>query len=535
MSKRRIVIVGGGHNGLVAAAYLAGAGHRVRLFESRPLVGGATVTEEFHPGFRDSVLSYVVSLLRKEVVDELELKRHGLELLPINGSFHPKLDGSHLFLNGDADHDRAQIAKFSDRDFEAKRRFDAVIETAAEMVSRLMLKPPPALHGSGFSDALGLLKAAIGARRLSPDMRHRLVQFFTTSAGDILDRHFESEAVKLLYAASALPGNLTSLYQAGSAINLLHLAMGNVVGERGAWAYARGGMGAIGEAIASSARQRGAEIHTGQPVREILIEDGRAGGVHLDSGERVAADAVLSSCTPTVTFLKLVGAARLPVDFVRDIEHWRYGSGSLRMSLALDRLPDFTARPGAGDHLRGFVAMVPPIADLERAYRSARDGELPERPMVKFMFPSMVDDTLAPPGRHVASVFCQHYPFRLSGGRSWDEVGEEAADRILEVAAEYAPGIHDAVIARRVVTPLDMERTYGLTGGDVYHGRLDLDQIFSLRPHPAAARYRTPIAGLYLCGAGAHPGGGVTGAPGRNAAMAVSRDLRRGPPAAAGS
>ncbi len=525
MAGKRIVVVGGGHNGLVAAAYLAGAGHEVQVFERRGVLGGAAVSEEFHPGFRDSVLSYVVSLLRKEVVAELDLARHGLDLLPIGGSFYPKPDGGYLFLNGEAEHDRAQVAKFSATDYEAMGRFEAVIETAAGLVADLMLVPPPPLHGGGFSDALTLLKTALKARRLSADMRHRLVQFFTTGLGDLLERAFDSEAVKMVYASSALAGNMTSLDQAGSAINLLHLAMGEVAGGRGKWAFARGGMGALSESIAAAARERGAEIHTSEPVRAIAIEDGRAVGVVLESGETVGADMVLSCCTPTVTFLGLVGAERLPAAFARDIAHWRYGSGSLRMSLALERLPEFAALPGADDHLRGFVTMAPSLADMERTLRQARAGELPQRPLVKFLFPSIRDDSLAPPGKHVASVFCQHFPFRLAGGRSWDEARDEAAELVLDTAARHAPDLRQTIIARRVTTPLDMERTYGLTEGDVYHGRMDLDQIFSLRPHPAAARYRTPVAGLYLCGAGAHPGGGVTGAPGRNAARAAMDDM----------
>ncbi len=523
------IVVGGGHNGLVAAFYLARGGLKTLVLERRHVVGGAAVTEEFHPGYRNSIAAYVVSLLRPEVVADLELKRHGYETIPITGSFAPFADGRYLLLTGEEAHDRAEVGKFSNRDYDAMTRFRDLLHRLADAIRAQMLREPPRLSGAGMGDLVSMLRLGLDLRRLDGDARHRLVQLFAASIGDILDRRFDSEAVKLLYAATATAGNMVSLYQPGSAINLLHLTIGEVDGVRGGWALAKGGMGAITQGMAAAARERGVEIRTKAPVARVLVRDGGARGVRLEDGTEIAARVVLANTDPKRTFLALVGEEYLEPDFAADIRAYRMESGSLRMNLALSGVPEFAALPGPsiGRHHKSFIRLMPSWAEVEEAYHAARQGDMPRRPIIDAVIPSALDDGLAPPGCHVMGLLCQHYPYRLSGGRDWDEVKERVADRIIDELARHVPNIRRILVGRQVLSPLDLERVFGLTGGDVYHGRLDLDQLFSLRPHPKAAQYRTPIRGLYLCGSGAHPGGGVSGAPGHNAARRVLKDLRR--------
>jgi phytoene dehydrogenase-like protein len=524
------IIVGGGHNGLTAAAYLASAGKQVMVLERRYILGGAAVTEEFHPGYRNSMCSYVASLLHPQVVNDLELHRHGLTYYPITHSFHPKPDGRYLLLTGNDERDRAEVEKFSSNDWEGMAAFHKVIEHASNLIRPLLLAPPPALIGGrmGIGDLLNAGKLGLAYRRLPAEMRYRVLQLFTSSVREIVERYIESDEIRMIYYLDSTAGSMMGLDQAGSAINLLHLHIGEIDGRRGAWALARGGMGSISDAIASSAREHGAELRTDSPVTRILAEDGRAIGVEIEGGETIHARCVVSACEPKATFLKLLDPHVLDDGFRADIARWRTESGTFRMNLALEVLPDFTCLPGVqqANHHEGFIALKPSTEAIDRAWLQARAGEWPDEPLLTLIIPSVKDDTLAPPGQHVMTVFCQHYPYRLSGGRSWDDCKEQAADEVVATIGKYAPNVPDAVIGRNVLSPLDLEREYGLTGGDVYHGKMELDQIFAMRPHPKCSGYRTPVNRLYLCASGTHPGGGVSGAPGHNSAKVVLKDLR---------
>lgn len=523
-----VIVVGAGHNGLVAAGYLAKAGKRVLVLERREVVGGAALTEEFHPGFRNSAAAYVVSLLRPEVIEELGLRAHGYETIRMGGSFGSFADGRSLLLTGDEAADRAEVARFSNRDWAAMAELGRTLRQAGDLVRAEMLKAPPRLSGGGLADFLGALRLGRGFKRLAPEERHQFLQLFLTPVGEILDRRFDSDAVKTMYAATATAGAFVSLYEPGSAINLLHLGLGEVEGERGAWALPRGGMGTVTQAMAKAARGFGAEIRTQAPVARVLIEAGRAVGVKLESGEAIRARLVLSNADPKRTFLGLVGEEHLPANFTAGIRGYRMASGSLRVNFALAGVPEFAARPGPGigPHHRCFIRMVSSYRAYEDAFLAARRGELPEDPIVDAVIPTALDPSLAPPGCHILSILAQHYPFKLSGGRSWEAERARAVEGILAAVERHVPNIRKITLGWRAYSPEDLERVFALTGGDVYHGQLDPGQIFSLRPHPQAAQYRTPVPGLYLCGAGAHPGGGVSGAPGRNCAMRVLEDWR---------
>ncbi|MEX0808292.1 MAG: NAD(P)/FAD-dependent oxidoreductase [Dongiaceae bacterium] len=522
------IVVGAGHNGLVAAFYLARAGLKPLVIERRDIIGGAAVTEEFHPGFRNSSASYVVSLLREEIIADMDLKRHGYETISLKGSFAPLLDGRSILMTGDLDHDRAQVGQVSNRDYDAMQRFDAIMGRLSDFLRDQMLREPPALGGGGISGLLSLLHAGNKIRQLSPEDRHHLIQLFTTPAADILDRWFDADDVKSMYASSITAGNAVSLRAAGSAINMLHLAVGAIDGVRRKWAYARGGMGAITQAMAKALAEKGGTIRTSAPVKRILVENQRAIGVELENGERIEAKLVLANTDPNRTFLKLVGREHLDPAFAHDIEHFRQWSGSCRFNFALDGVPEFACRPGRdiGIQHQCFIRMESSYRDFEESFQAASQGRLPANPIVDAMIPTSLDDSLAPPGCHIMGVLAQQYPKELADGRSWDDARDEATEGVIRVVERYVPNFRRQIVGIMALTPADLEARFGLTGGDVYHGRLDPDQLFSMRPHPKAAQYRTPIRGLYLCGAGAHPGGGVSGAPGHNAAKRVLKDLR---------
>ena len=522
------IVIGAGHNGLTAAGYLGRSGLRTLVLERRHIVGGAAVTEEIHPGYRNSIASYVVSLLRPEVIRDLELHQHGYEPIRLKGSLQLCRD-DHLFLTGDEAHDRAEIGRFSDSDYDAMQRFEAMLDEIGVVIRRQWLREPPALRG-GFMDLLGLLKAGRDVGNLSTSMRHRLLQVFTSSAADIIDRWFESPMVRSKYASHCVAGNYTSFYQPGSAIPFFHHSLGEFDGERGSWGLSRGGMGAITQAMAAFAESRGVEIRTNAAVEKIIVKDNRARGVRLTNGEEVTARAVLANTDPKRTFLKFVGAEHLPEEFAKDIKHLRMGHASLRMNLALNGLPGFRDYPGTeiGPHHQSSIAIFPPMEVMEQNYHTSRAGGLPQEPRLDITIPSTLDDSLAPAGHHVMSLLCKYYPFEPADNQHWDDIKEQVADQIVDYATGFMPNLKSLIVARQVLSPLDLERVFGLTEGDIFHGRHDLDQIFSLRPHPDAANYRTPLTGLYLCGSGAHPGGGVTGAPGHNGAKRVIKDLRRG-------
>jgi len=535
---RDVVIIGGGHNGLVCAAYLAGAGLSVTVLERRHIVGGAAVTEEFYPGFRNSILSYTVSLLNPKVIRDLDLSRHGLRIVERKLlNFLPLEDGR--YLKAGAGRTKAEIAKFSARDAarldDYRGRLDAIADVLRELV---LLTPPNVVAGSWRSALPQLVRGArLGnrLRHLNMEMRRDLLDLFAKSAGDFLDQWFESAPIKALFGFDSIVGNFASPYTPGSAYVLLHHAFGEINGKRGEWGHVIGGMGALTQAMAKAASARGVEIRLSSPVREVLIERGRAVGVVTEAGEMVRARAVVSNLNPKLLYQRLIDPAALPEDFRRRIAGWRCGSGTFRINLALSELPEFSCLPGKtpAEHHSAGIIIGPSLEYMDRAYLDARIENWSKKPIIEMLIPSTLDDSLAPPGRHVASLFCQHVAPELPQGASWDDHRETFADLVIETVDAYAPNFKASILGRQALSPLDLERTFGLTGGDIFHGALSLDQIFSARPMLGYADYRGPIPGLYMCGSGTHPGGGVTGAPGHNAAREIAADFkRRKPPAA---
>jgi phytoene dehydrogenase-like protein len=527
-----VVIIGGGHNGLVCAAYLAMAGLKVVVLERRPVVGGAAVTEEFHPGFRNSVAAYTVSLLSPKVIRDLDLAAHGLRIVERRlSNFLPLEDGRYLKVGGGRT--KEEVAKFSSRDAERLDAYHARLSAIADVLRAAALETPPnVVEGHPLAAIAELLKVgrlANRIRRLGLDLQRDLLALFTSSAGDYLDGWFESDPIKAVYGFDGIVGNYASPYTPGTAYVLLHHCFGEVNGKRGVWGHAIGGMGAITEAMAKAAASHGAEIRIATPVREVAIENGRAIGAVTDRGEIVRASAVVSNLNPKLLYLKLIDTAALPSEFRARMERWRCASGTFRMNVALSELPDFACLPGRelAEHHTAGIIIAPSLAYMERAYFDARLTGWSRRPIVEMVISSTLDDTLAPRGRHVASLFCQHAAPELPNGSSWDTHRETVADLMIETVDAYAPKFRRSVIARQVFTPLDLERTFGLVGGDIFHGRLDPGQLFSARPMLGYAAYRGPLPGLYMCGSGTHPGGGVTGIPGHNAAREILADFRR--------
>ncbi|MCR6643572.1 MAG: NAD(P)/FAD-dependent oxidoreductase [Terricaulis sp.] len=524
-----VIIIGAGHNGLTCAAYLARAGFKVLVLERRGVVGGAAVTEAFHPGFRNSVASYTVSLLNPKVIADLELKRHGLRLVERKVSNFLPLPGDDYFMAAPGI-TQDQVARFSKRDAARLPEYEQRLETIADVVRALLLKPPPNLveHGlvRGIEEAVRAAQLGGRLNKLDITAKRDLLDLFTKSAGEWLDHWFESEPVKALFGFDSIVGNFASPYTPGSAYVLLHHVFGEVNGKKGLWGHAIGGMGAITQAMAACCRERGVEIRTDAGVAEIIVDDdGDARGVITESGERLHARAVISNLNPKLLFTSLAPQEALPADFRERIGRYKNGSGTFRMNVALSELPRFTCKPEAGDHLTAGIIIAPSLAYMERAYDSARAKGWSDQPIVEMLIPSTLDETLAPPGQHVASLFCQHVEPQLSGGRSWDDHKDEVADLMIATVDRYAPGFAASVLGRQVLSPRDLERTFGLVNGDIMHGALSLDQLFSARPVLGHGDYRTPIKRLYQCGSGTHPGGGVTGAPGHNAAKVVARDL----------
>ena len=524
-----VLLVGGGHNGLVCAAYLARAGLRVTVLERRGVAGGAAVTEEFHPGFRNSVASYTVSLLQPKVIRDLDLHGHGLRVvLRRRGNFLPLPDGGYLLTGGGRTLE--EVAKFSARDAQMLPAYEARLEAMADVLRALALQPPPNVTDGSWWQALPeLLRGARLGRqlhRLEPALRQDLLDLFTISAAEYLERWFKSAPVKALFGFDGVVGNYASPYAPGTAYVLLHHVFGQANGVKGAWGHAIGGMGAITQAMARAAEAAGARILTGTAVERIIIEHGRASGVVTGSGQALRARAVVAGVNPKLLYQRLLPADAVPPATAERMRNWRCGSGTFRMNVALSRLPDFSALPGEGDHLTAGIIMAPSLDYMDRAWRDARDFGWSREPIVELLLPSTLDDSLAPPGMHVASLFCQHVAPQLPGGRSWDDHREEVADLMVATVDRYAPGFAASVLGRQVLSPLDLEREFGLVGGDIFHGALSLNQLFAARPMLGQADYRGAIPGLYLCGSGTHPGGGVTGAPGHNAAQVVIADLR---------
>jgi phytoene dehydrogenase-like protein len=521
------IIVGGGHNGLVTAAYLARAGRKTLVLERRELLGGCAVTEEIWPGYRVSTGAYLTSLLQERIVRELQLERHGYKVDAKDPAFFSAFpDGRHFFMWQDRAKTLAEIAKFSRRDAEVYAAYEDQIERLSQVVESLLLTTPPQFPPRGIGDFVEYLKLAGRLRGLRPKDMVALVKIFTQSAAEYLDEWFESEQVKVTLATDGVIGANGGPRSPGTAYILLHHCMGGVAGHRGLWGFVRGGMGAVSEAIAASARSSGAAIRVNAPVSKVLVRGGRACGVVLQDGEEIEAGAVASNLDPKLTFLKLLDERDLDADFVAAIRHYRIEGTSCKINLALNGLPEFTAYPGApGPHHRATMHICPSIEYVERAWDDAKYGRPSERPLLELTIPTMYDPSLAPAGKHIMGIFLQYAPYTLREG-TWDELREPFGDRVIALIEEYAPNIRSIVEHRQVLTPLDLERRFGITGGNIFHGEMSLDQMFVMRPVAGWARYRTPIRGLYLCGSGAHPGGGVMGAPGYNCAREMIKGQR---------
>ncbi|MEO8847475.1 MAG: NAD(P)/FAD-dependent oxidoreductase [Casimicrobiaceae bacterium] len=525
------VIIGGGHNGLVCAAYLAAAGKSVCIAERRGVVGGAAVTEEFHPGFRNSTASYTVSLLDPQVIRDLDLREHGLDIIerPF-ANFLPLPDAQSLRVGGGLPATQAEVARHSPRDAARLPDYYAMLDRVADVLRELLHVTPPNV-GAGMPAMLDAWRVAKHFRALDRAGQRDVLDLFTKSAGEILDRWFESAPIKAAFGFDAVVGNFQSPYTPGSAYVLLHHVFGEVNGKRGQWGHARGGMGSITQAMAKTCRARGVDIRLDAQVARVIVDAGRATGIELAGGAVIRARRVVANVNPKLLFTQLVGAADVDADFAQRIDAYRCSSGTFRMNVALSALPDFDCARGtlAAPHHAAGIVIAPSLAYMEQAYFDARTLGVSRAPIVEMLIPSVVDDSLAPPGMHVASLFCQHVHPQMPAvtGRGFDDARDDIADLMIDTVDAVAPNFKASVIGRKAMTPLDLERTFGLTGGDIFHGALGLDQLFSARPVLGSANYRMPLAGLYLCGAGAHPGGGVTGIPGRNAAREILRDMRR--------
>ena len=526
-SRYDAIVIGAGHNGLVTACYLARAGLRVLVLERRHVVGGACVTEETFPGFKVSTAAYVNSLFHTEIVRDLNLAAYGYEVLPRDpSSFTPFLDGRSLMMGPDAELTRKEIAKFSTRDAERYPQYEAMLERVAAVVEPTLTMAPPDVLKPRPRDLRTLFSLGRAFRRLG-DGAGEAVEILTGAARPILDRWFESEELKGTLATDAVIGAMASPSMPGTAYVLFHHVMGETGGARGVWAYVRGGMGGLTQALAAAARDLGADIRCDAEVARILVRDGRAAGVALSSGEEYTAPVVASNADANVTFLRLLERSALPEAFVADVERISYASASLKINVALSELPDFRALPGTqpGPQHRGTIHICPDQDYIERAFDDAKYGRPSEQPVLECTIPSVVDPTVAPPGRHLMSMFVQYAPYELRDG-SWDDQRETFADRCFDLLDEYAPNFKGAVLDRQVLTPPDLERVFNLTGGNIFQGAMTPNQLFAFRPVPGYARYRTPVRGLYLCGAAAHPGGGVMGTPGLNAAREILRRRR---------
>ncbi|MER8950130.1 NAD(P)/FAD-dependent oxidoreductase [Mesorhizobium sp. M0809] len=524
-----VAIVGGGHNGLTTAGYLARAGLKTIVLERRGVVGGAAVTEEFHPGYRNSVCSYVVGLLHPKVMRDLELAAHGLDIILRPGpTVLPLPEGGAMFMPKEIEAAEREIGRFSKRDAKRYRAFEDEVASTADIVRDTLLETPPNV-GGGFGDLMSLLTMGNRFRKLSPSKQRAFVDLMTMSMGDYLNEWFECDALKGHLSFDSIVGNMVSPYHPGSAYILIHHVIGEIHGKRGAWGYARGGMGAITQAMARSAQAKGAEIRVSSPVREVIVEKGVARGVVLEDGTHIRARAVAANVNPKLLYLKMIDQSSLDSEFIRQIEGWRCRSGTFRMNVALSELPRFNGLAAIDQShvLSGGIHICWSLDYLERAYDDAKRGGWSKQPVVSMNIPSVCDDSLAPPGQHVMSLFCQHFHPELAGGQSWDDVKEEVADLVISTVQQYAPNFKASIVGRQVLSPLDLEREFGLVGGDIFHGALHLDQLWALRPAAGHAQYRGPLRNLYMCGSGTHPGGGVSGVPGHNAAREIIKDFKR--------
>src|SRR6202046_3527229 len=525
-SKYDVIVIGGGHNGLVNAAYLARQGKKVVVLERRYVLGGAAVTEEIIPGFKFSVFSYVVSLLRPEIIRDLDLPRHGLEILPLDGTITPMQNGDYLWRENDHGRTRRELERHSKLDAEAYEEFGKSMVAMCRFVKPILGMIPP--DPTSF-DPRDLKKLAFLGKRfqnLEAEDKYNLVQLMTVSAADFLDQWFETDVLKATMSASGIIGTFLGIRSPGTAYVLLHHYMGEIDGAFRSWGFSRGGTGAISNAIGAAAREAGVEIRTQAAVDRILVKNGHAAGVVLKSGEEISATVVSSSVDPHLTFEKFLQPSELPADFLESVRRYKYRGSSGKVNIALDGLPDFKAMPGPGAHLRGAISISPGIEYMERAYDDAKYGHFSRRPYIDMVIPSLTDPSVAPPGKHVLSCFVQYAPYKLAQG-TWDDHREAFGNNVINTIAEHAPNIKNIIIDKQVLTPLDLEREFGLTQGNIFQGELSLEQLFFLRPVPGWAYYHTPIDNLYMCGSATHPGGGIMGAPGRIASQVILKDWKK--------
>jgi phytoene dehydrogenase-like protein len=517
------IIIGGGHNGLVCAAYLAKAGRKVLVLERRHVLGGAAVTEEIYPGFQYSVCSYVVSLLRPKIIRDLQLARHGLEILPLDTTFLPLPDGRSLARWDDAGRTYDEIRKFSPIDADRYGEFGLAMGKMSQFVGPILEMTPPSPTSVNPLELMEFLKLGKRFTDLRPDDRYNLVRLMTGSATDLLDQWFESEPLKATMSGSGIIGTFLGVRSPGSAYVLLHHYMGQIDGAYRAWGFAKGGTGGISMSIANAAEAFGAEIRTSAGVEKILVSGNQATGVVLSNGDEIRAKTVISGVDPHLTFLKMVGKDHLDDEFSTGVKRFKMRGSSGKVNLALDRIPDWTCRPGT-EHLRGDVNIAPSYDYLERAYDDAKYGAFSKRPFMNIVYPTLTDSSLAPPGKHIMSCFVQYAPYHLKeGADDWPNQREAFGKAVVDTIEEYCPDIRDCILHQQTLSPWDLEKEFGLTEGNIFHGELSLEQLFFLRPTAKWARYKTPISKLWLCGSGAHPGGGIMGSPGANAA----RDLLR--------
>jgi len=520
-----VIVIGGGHNGLVNAAYLARAGKRVLVLERRYVLGGAAVTEEIVPGFKFSVCSYVVSLLRPEIIRDLDLPRHGLEILPLDGTLTPMPNGDHLWRVNDHAKTRRELERHSKLDAEAYEEFGKSMVAMCRFVKPVLGMIPPDPTSLDPRDLKKLMFLGRRFQSLPSEDKYNLVQLMTMSAADFLDQWFETDVLKATMSASGIIGTFLGIRSPGTAYVLLHHYMGEIDGAFRSWGFSRGGTGAISNAIGDAAREAGAEIRTEAAVARILVKNGAAYGVVLSTGEELRGDIISSSVDPNLTFLKFIESRELPGDFLEEVRRYKYRGSSGKVNLALDALPEFTCIPGPGRHLRGAISVSPSMEYMERAYDQAKYGEYSSRPYIDMVIPTLTDPSVAPPGKHILSCFVQYAPYKLKPGDHWDDARREAfGNAVIDTVSQFAPNLRNLIVGKQVLTPLDIEQEIGLSEGNIFQGELSLEQLFFLRPVAGWARYRTPIRRLYMCGSATHPGGGIMGAPGRLAALEILKD-----------
>ncbi len=523
-AKYDVIVIGGGHNGLTHAAYLARAGKKVLVLERRHVLGGAAVTEEVFPGFKFSVCSYVVSLLRPEIIRDLDLPRHGLEILPLDGTFTPMPSGDYLWRVNDHGQTRREIARHSKLDAEAYEEFGKAMQAMCRFVKPILSMTPPDPATLNPRELMKMLFLGRRFQGLTSEDKYNQVQLMTMSAADFLDQWFETDVLKATMSASGIIGTFLGVRSPGTAYVLLHHYMGEIDGAFRSWGFARGGTGAISNAIADAARELGVEIRTEAPIAQIVVKNNRAQGVVLANGDEIRAEVISSSVDPRNTFIRFIEEGHLPDEFLEEVRRYKYRGSSGKVNLALDALPDFKCLPGPGHHLRGAISISPSVEYMERAYDDAKYGNFSRRPYIDMVIPSLTDPSVAPPGKHVMSCFVQYAPYKLRPGLNWDEQREAFGNNVIDTISEYAPNIKNIILHKQVLTPLDLEREFGLSEGNIFQGELSLEQLFFLRPVPGYAQFRTPIQNLYMCGSATHPGGGIMGAPGRLAAMEILKD-----------